>query len=136
MDTRYFRAMATDNLPGFEPLGQWAGAWFGVVAVNDEEVLNKLIANKNTELSEAEYNEELKKKQELPQHFQPLRHVPQSLGRVAQPAETAAKSVPANSIEAPIIPAPTPAEKPAEQSASTPVASPLPTRRGSQQKPA
>lgn len=97
MATKYFRVVGTDNVPDFEPLSQWAGVWSGVAAVTDEALQEKLISQGKTELSEAEYNEELKKKQGLPQRFHDWREVTgSSVAMAAKPAEAPAEVPPAS----------------------------------------
>jgi hypothetical protein len=133
MATKYFRVVGTDNVPDFEPLSIWAGVWAGVVAVSDETLQNKLISQGKTELSEAEYNDELKKKQGLPQRFHDWREVTgSSVAMAAKPAAATADAPPSSNQ-----PASEPPPSVTAEGEETIAAAPLPKARAkSVQKPA
>ena len=76
MSTRYFRVMATDNIPGFVPESQIQGSWYGTVATDDPEIIERLVAAKKVEFTEDEYLQ--KKSSSVQAQSQHLRHVPGS----------------------------------------------------------
>jgi hypothetical protein len=71
--SRYFRVIATDEVPAFEPTSQWMGVWSGVCRIEDDALAERLKAAGKTELTEAEYSEELKKKAALRSSFPEFR---------------------------------------------------------------
>jgi hypothetical protein len=75
MATKFFRVVATDNVPSFQSISQWAGVWFGVAAVDDVALQEKLISQGKAELTEAEYESELKKKPGMQGSFPDWREV-------------------------------------------------------------
>lgn len=94
--TKYFRVVATDNVPNFEATSQWAGVWSGVAEVDDEVIQQRLIDAGKQELTQEEYDAELKKKQGMQGRFHDWREVAGSaVGMVAKPAVPAEQSRPA-----------------------------------------
>lgn len=64
--TTYFRLMATDGSPDFEPTGHFQGSWFGVAAVVSPTEVDRLKKRGCTEITQATYDDLLKKKPEQP----------------------------------------------------------------------
>lgn len=84
----YFRVVATDATPTFEPISQWMGVWSGVAAVEDEVEIARLKKAGKAEISAEEYDAELKKKAALRSNFPDFREVMS----LASPVQLAAKS--------------------------------------------
>ena len=104
--TKYFRLMATDACPFFEPTSQYSGVWSGVAKVSSDAEIERLTKRGSREITEAEYNDEIKKKALLQDGFQDFRPV------FSQPPPVRAA--------APVAPEPT--------KAPTPAAPPTPTK--------
>lgn len=105
MATKYFRLMATDGCPQFEPVSHWSGSWSGVAAVNDEVEQNRLLTRGCEEITKERYDELLKKKAQQQSQSDLFRtvadptSVAQLVVRKAQQSGVEAKSDPAPPIE-------------------------------------
>jgi len=109
---KYFRLMATSESPFFEPIAEWAGAWYGVAKVEDEKEAQRLIDLKVTELTPEQYALEVKKKAAPPNNSPDFRPVFTAQEPVVQRAVHSPSDTRAWTIDGPIdvppkAPAPT-----------------------------
>lgn len=118
MATSYFRVMATDATPTFEPISQWMGVWSGVAKVEDDAEISRLKKLGRAELTAEQYESESKKKASLRQGFQDYREVASGLSLV-QPAVESGDQKPAEpsqqTIESVTKPAPVPPRRRSQQ---------------------
>lgn len=101
----YFAVLGLDNTPTFEPVGQWAGVWSGVAKVEDEAEAERLRKLGRKEITEQEFESELKKKALSHHQSQGLREV---AGSAVHPALPAAASTLMPFAEPPTPPPPAP----------------------------
>ena len=116
MATNYFKVVATDGCKTFEPVGQWNGMWFGVAKVVDEAEIKRLTERGCRELTEAQYEAEVKKKAMQQSSLDDYRQVLATpvVPPVANPQAGSSSSViPAEppKVEQVIKPAPIPARR-------------------------
>lgn len=99
MPARFYRLMATDACPQFEPTGHFNWSWFGVAKVEDEAEITRLTKRGCTEITELEYLDAVKKKaasQSALDSFRLVESVAQCAARKAAPtAEPAPAPAPA-----------------------------------------
>lgn len=116
MAAKFFKLLATDGCKTFEPTGQWNGAWFGVAKVIEDAEIDRLTKRGCKELTEAEYDAEVKKKAAQHSSLDDFRQV-----LATQVALPAAANAPASNV--------IPAEPPKVEQVVK--ASPIPSRRKS-----
>lgn len=95
MPTKYFRLMATDGSPAFEPTSCFEGHWSGVGRVEDDVEIGRLTKRGCAEITESEYLELVKKKAQQQKGLPDFRPVTlEDLARPVVPATEAPKVEP------------------------------------------
>lgn len=94
MAVKYFRLMATDGCPSFEPTGHFNGSWYGVARVENEAEISRLVARGCKEITEEQYQAELKKKAGLQASLDDFRLVTVDVRPAANPQQASTPKPP------------------------------------------
>lgn len=101
-EVKFYRLMATDESPQFEPVGNYKGTWWGVAMVEDAAEIARLDKRGCRQISQQDYEAAVKKKLGQQDSLGTSRPVPDSTQMVSLIERPAAPPV-AKSVEPPDV---------------------------------